>query len=57
MSILNACGERFEYENIERMNQKKFTEDDNSDVNIFIDWNDFVVVETIDFHDDDVQKI
>ena len=26
-------------------------------MSVFIDWNDFVVVETIDFHEDEVQKV
>lgn len=65
MSILNRAGERFEYELNQTQAKKKKEELDEEErsrilhINLFlvqmaqIDWNDFVVVETIDLFDNE----
>lgn len=55
MSILNRCGERFEYEHMQRQMKKKQDEleEEERQQMAQIDWNDFVVVETIDLFGDE----
>ena len=56
MSILKRSSERFEWENMERQSRKKKQQiDEEERVQMAqIDWNDFVIVETIDLYDDDL---
>eukprot|EP01016_Furgasonia_blochmanni_P005765 TRINITY_DN12269_c0_g1_i15.p1 TRINITY_DN12269_c0_g1~~TRINITY_DN12269_c0_g1_i15.p1 ORF type:complete len:755 (+),score=132.50 TRINITY_DN12269_c0_g1_i15:33-2297(+) len=55
MSILNRCGERFEYENMQMQAKKKKEEIDEEERRQMaeIDWNDFVIVETIDLFENE----
>lgn len=54
-AIFQRCGQRFEYENMQKQMRKKRDEIEEEERNkmALIDWNDFVVVQTIDFKDDD----
>lgn len=53
--IFTRAGQRFEYENMQKQMKKKRDEIEEEERNkmAMIDWNDFVVVQTIDFKDDD----
>jgi splicing factor 3A subunit 1 len=54
-AIFTRAGQRFEYENLQKQMKKKRDEVEEEERNkmAMIDWNDFVVVQTIDFKDDD----
>lgn len=51
--ILNQCSEKFEYEKQMQERKKKKKEDQEEEFNYVsqIDWNDFVIVETINFQE------
>jgi splicing factor 3A subunit 1 len=56
MNILRRASERFEWENMERQSRKKkqqIEEEERTQL-AQIDWNDFIIVETVDLNDDDV---
>jgi splicing factor 3A subunit 1 len=55
MSILNRCGERFDFENTQLQAKKKKEEIDEEEraQMALIDWNDFIVVETIDLYENE----
>jgi len=54
-AIFTRAGQRFEYENMQKQMKKKRDDIEEEERNkmAMIDWNDFVVVQTIDFKDDD----
>ena len=56
MNILRRASDRFEWENMERQSRKKkqqIEEEERTQL-AQIDWNDFIIVETVDLNDDDV---